>query len=137
MLSRCYYHPRSNSIVTDRQILDSSAVKGLLNLLPEEERYGLKYVTVCLEGGLAGEVDRDSFVTALEVFGQIRDSGVNPLDILRELKERTDKIAPVVKARALGPTGDSVTGDLAAPRRPGTRSPRKRRAAVVETHGAS
>jgi len=100
-LSRCYYHPRTSSVITDRNLLDSATVNGLLNLLPEHERHGLKYVAVCLEDGVAGEVDRDSLVAALEVFGQIRDSGVSPKDILREVNEKAGKIAPVVKARNL------------------------------------
>jgi hypothetical protein len=74
-----------------------------MNLLPEDERYGLKYVTICLKDGIAGEVDRETLVAALEVFGQIRDSGFSPSDILRELKEKSDKNAPVVKARQLAP----------------------------------
>jgi hypothetical protein len=90
---------------------------GLMNLLPEEERYGLKYVTICLEDGLAGDVDRDSLVAALEVFGQIRDSGVNPKDVFRELNEREIKIAPKVKARALTPASPAKADKPAAPHR--------------------
>lgn len=122
--------------MTDRQVLDSGTVKGLLNLLPEEERYGLKYVTVCLESGLAGEVDRDSFVAALEVFGQIRDSGVNPMDILRELKERTDKVAPVVKARDLQKKEDDDSENLGVSPKPRKRSAKKR-ATETKLHSKS
>jgi hypothetical protein len=100
-----YYHSRTSSIITDRKLLDSSTVSGLINLLPEDEKYGLKYVTICLKDGVAGEVDRETLVAALEVFGQIRDSGFSPKDILRELKERTDKSAPIVK-EALGRPAD-------------------------------
>lgn len=105
MLSRCYYHPRTSSIITDRSLLDSDTVGGLLNLLPENERYGLKYVTICLEDGLSGDVDRESLVEVLELFGQIRDSGVNPKDVFRELEARETKVAPIVKARTLTPEG--------------------------------
>jgi hypothetical protein len=96
--------------------LDSATVNGLLKLLPEDERYGLKYVAVCLEDGLAGEVDRDSLVAALEVFGQIRDSGVSPKDILRELHEKSAKVAPVVRARNLAPPNGGA-GRAAPPRK--------------------
>ena len=101
LLSSCYYHPRSSSVITDRNILDADTVSGLQNLLPKDEKYGLKFVAVCLEDGLAGRLDRDSLVEALEIFGQIRDSGVAPHDILRELKEKSAKLAPVVRARQL------------------------------------
>jgi hypothetical protein len=98
-----FYHSRTSSIITDRKLLDSSTVGGLMSLLPEDERYGLKYVTICLKDGIAGEVDRETIVAALEVFGQIRDSGFSPKDILRELKERTEKTPPAVEARQLMP----------------------------------
>ncbi len=101
LFSHCYYHPRTSSIITDRTLLDSETVGGLLNMLPEDERYGLKYVTICLEDGVAGKVDRESLVAALEVFGQIRDSGINPKDIFRDLEEKEVEVAPVVKARQL------------------------------------
>lgn len=101
MLPHCYYHPRTSSVITDRSLLDSDTLSGLRELLPEEGRYDLKYVTVCLEDGVAGAVDRDSLVAALEVFGQIRDTGVAPGDILRELKKKSGKVAPRVKASEL------------------------------------
>ena len=115
-----YYHSRTSSIVTDRKLLDSSTVSGLINLLPEDEKYGLKYVTICLKDGVAGEVDRETLVAALEVFGQIRDSGFSPKDILRELKERTDKSAPIVKARQLVPPKEAL-GSPAGRRNAGKR----------------
>lgn len=108
-----FYHPRTSSIITDRNLLDSSKVSGLMNLLPEDEKYGLKYVTICLKDGIAGEVDRETLVAALEVFGQIRDSGFSPKDILRELQERTDKSAPMVKARPLTPPKKVIEGPAA------------------------
>src|ERR1700678_3864716 len=107
-LPSCYYHPRTSSIIADRKLLDSSTVSGLMRLLPEDERYGLKYVTICLKDGVTGEVDRETLVAALEVFGQIRDSGFSPKDILRELKERTDKSAPMIKARPLMPQKEGL-----------------------------
>src|ERR1700761_8642932 len=58
-LPGCYYHPRTSSIIADRKLVDSGAVSGLMRLLPEDERYGLKYVTICLKDGIAGEVDRE------------------------------------------------------------------------------
>lgn len=119
-LSSCYYHPRTSSVITDRNLLDSSTVNDLLKLLPEDERYGIKYVAVCLEDGLAGQVDRDSLVAALEVFGQIRDSGVGPKDILRELNEKAAKVAPVVKATKLAtpkPVGRGVVKARRAPKK--------------------
>lgn len=110
MLSRCYYHSCTSSVVTDRSLLDSNTVNDLLNLLPEESRHDLKYVTVCLEDGVAGEVDRDSLVSALEVFGQIRDTGVNPGDILRELKKKSGKVAPIVKATNVAGPAETPEG---------------------------
>ncbi len=101
LLSRCYYHPRTNSVITDRSFLDSHTLSGLQNLLPEAGRYELKYVTVCLEDGIAGEVDRDSLLAALEVFGQIRDTGATPGDVLRALEKKSGKVAPAVKATKL------------------------------------
>ncbi|MGA3170953.1 MAG: hypothetical protein ABSE62_08040 [Chthoniobacteraceae bacterium] len=113
LLSRCFYHPRTSSLITDRNLLDAGTVGGLLNLLPEEERHGLKYVTVCLEDGVAGDIDRDSLVAALEVFGQIRDSGVNPKDLFRELEEKEIKLAPAVKAREVAATPGRRQGTAA------------------------
>lgn len=92
LLSRCYYHPGTSSVITDRNLLDSGTVSGLLRLLPEDTRNDLKYVTVCLEDGVAGDVDRGSLVEALEVFGQIRDTGANPADVLRALKQKAGKL---------------------------------------------
>jgi hypothetical protein len=128
MHSRCYYHSRTSSIITDRNLLDSEIVGGLLNLLPEEERYGLKYVTICLEDGLAGEVDRASLVAALEVFGQIRDSGVNPKDVFRGLKDQEVKIVPVVKARPLTAAA-KVRNPAPSPRKHVRKPPVKNRGA--------
>jgi hypothetical protein len=122
-----YYHSRTSSIITDRKLLDSSTVSGLINLLPEDEKYGLKYVTICLKDGVAGEVDRETLVAALEVFGQIRDSGFSPKDILRELKERTDKSAPIVKARQLVPPKEALG-------RPADRRNAGKRLAAVAKH---
>ena len=102
-LSHCYYHPRSSSVVTDRNLLDAGTVSGLQHLLTEEERYGLKFVAVCLEDGISGKLDCDSLIEALEFFGQIRDSGASPADILRELRKKTSKVAPIVRAKQLVP----------------------------------
>lgn len=100
-LSNVYSHPRTNTVIATRELLDTHIISEIRNLLPENERYALKYVTICLEDGVSGQVDRECFTNILEMFGQIRDSGVNPQDILRELKNRTDELAPVVKARPL------------------------------------
>jgi hypothetical protein len=124
-LPSCYYHSRTSSIIADRELLDSSTVSGLMRLLPEDERYGLKYITICLKDGIAGEVDRETLVAALEVFGQIRDSGFSPKDILRELKEKTDKSAPVVKATPLTPSKEAL--DRLAARRTAVKSPARAR----------
>jgi hypothetical protein len=126
LLSRCFYHPRTSSIITDRNLLDARTVGGLLNMLPEEERHGLKYVTICLEDGVAGDVDRDSLVAALEVFGQIRDSGVNPKDLFRGLEDKEVKLAPAVKAREVNP-GPPIVRKNIVPRR-GAAKPVKSRA---------
>ena len=123
--SRCYYHPRTSSVITDRNLLDTDTLTGLKSLLPEDRRYDLKYVTVCLEDGLAGEVDRESFVAALEVFGQIRDSGVAPSDILRELKKKAATLAPAVKAEDLA--GPGQIASVAKPRRKTYRKSKKQR----------
>jgi len=124
-LPSCYYHSRTSSIIADRELLDSSTVSGLMRLLPEDERYGLKYITICLKDGIAGEVDRETLVAALEVFGQIRDSGFSPKDILRELKEKTDKSAPVVKATPLTPSKEAL--ERLAARRTAVKSPARAR----------
>ncbi len=100
-LSNVYSHPRTNTVIATRELLDSHTISEIRKHLPENERYALKYVTICLEDGVSGQVDRECFTNILEMFGQIRDSGVNPRDILRELKNRTDELAPVVKAKPL------------------------------------
>ncbi len=125
LLPRFFYHSRTSSLITDRNLLDPGTVGGLLNMLPEDERHGLKYVTVCLEDGVAGEVDRESLVAALEVFGQIRDSGVNPKDVFRELQEKEVKLAPAVKAREVAKSPAMANG--IAPR---SRAGQARRVAV-------
>ncbi len=116
MLSRCYYHQGTSSVITDRSFLDTDTLSVLRKMLPEDKRYGLKFVTVCLEDGVAGEVDRESLVSALEVFGQIRDSGVSPKDILREVKKKTGKISPAVKVTNLATQGEHP-GTIARPRK--------------------
>lgn len=129
-LSRCYYHPRTASIITDGNLLDSDTLGRLMKMLPEQERYGLKYVTVCLGDGLAGKIDRDSLVSALEMFGQIRDSGVSPKDILREIEKKEIKIAPAVKATELTPAkglSGQVRPDRKAGKKVRTRSPQERK----------
>jgi hypothetical protein len=92
--TRCYYHPRTDSIITDRDLLESDTVGKLMRMLPEEERYGLKYVTVCLEDRLAGKIDRDSLVSALEMFGQIRDTGVSRRTSFEKSKKKRSKSLP-------------------------------------------
>jgi len=128
--SRCYYHPRTASIITDGNVLDPDTLGRLMSMLPEQERYGLKYVTVCLEDGMAGKIDRDSLVSALEMFGQIRDSGVNPKDILREIEKKEIKIAPAVRATELLPAkgpASQAGPDSKAGKGAGTRGPQKRK----------
>jgi hypothetical protein len=101
-------------------------------MLPEDDRYRVKYVISCLEDGVAGELDREALVAALEVFGQMRDSGVNPNDILQKLKERSEKIAPLIKAVNLLPSqnGENKAGRAHMQRKSskknGTRKIRKR-----------
>src|SRR5437879_6135972 len=107
-----FYHSRTKTLVTGRQLLGDERIADLRRLLPENERYQIKYVTVCLESGPAGQVDRDCLLSILEMFGQMRDTGVNPMDILREARARTEKLAPAVKARRVEElTDDELAGE--------------------------
>ena len=136
ILSNVYSHSRTNAVITGRNVLNDRTLTEIRSLLPEEERYALKYVAVCLEDGVPGQVDRECLAAILEMFGQIRDSGVSPTDILRELKDKTDKIAPAVSARRvaagdaaarLGQAGLLGKGGYRKPRRKSSKRPELQR----------
>jgi hypothetical protein len=109
--------------VADRNALDNQTIGGILELLPEDERYTAKYVTICLKNGTAGQVDRDSLIAALEMFGQVRDSGYSPESLMQQVGEKIDKLAPAAKAKQIGASAEVKTA------RPANRSKKIARAA--------
>jgi hypothetical protein len=78
-----------------RDLLGDELLTRVRKLLPDADRYQLKYLTFVLaEDG----VDRQCLVSLLEFFGQLRDSGVSPLRILEEAKEKIGSVAKAVLA---------------------------------------
>lgn len=138
ILSNVYSHSRTNAVITDRNVLNDRTLCEIRRLLPEEERYALKYVAVCLEDGVPGQVDRECLAAILEMFGQIRDSGVSPRDILRELKNKTDKIAPAVSARRVAGGDKAVrAGEAGFLGKSDFRKPARRKSSKRRDHSAA